>query len=198
MIIRWRAYFFAMSTVISSIISLLAASSSHPTTRPLADPPAVGDTAPDFSFTTLDGRSISLSESLRDGPVLLVILRGWVGDQDPTSTRQLRDLLVRARDLSDSDSRVILIYPGPPDQLAAHVSAFIGGFHLPDGFVVALDPGYVFSRTWHLRWDAAGETVYPASFVISKDAIIRFAKISRSHGGRASAGELVEAVKAAR
>ena len=50
-------------------------------------------------------------------------------------------------------------------------------------------------HTYQLRWDAPGETSYPSTFVLDRKGIVRFAKISRSHGDRTKAESILEAVK---
>ena len=59
-----------------------------------------------------------------------------------------------------------------------------------------LDPDYEFTKAYHLRWEAKNETVYPATFVIDRERKIQFSKISMSHGGRASADEVLKALTA--
>jgi peroxiredoxin len=189
------------SALLASILvaAAFAAPSNEPSTQPAPSaPPKIGDTAPDFSLSTLDDRKISLAESIKHGPAVVVVLRGWPGYQCPICTKQVADLFVRAKDFVDADTNVILIYPGPADELKAHAREFTHDKALPAGFDLVIDPDYTFTNAWLLRWDAAGETAYPSSFVIAKDATVKFAKVSKSHGGRVSAGELVEAAKAAR
>lgn len=175
-----------------------AAPPTQPSTQPaLTAPPAVGEAAPDFSLSTLDDRQVSLAESLKNGPVVVVVLRGWPGYQCPICTKQVADLLVRENDFADAKAKIILVYPGPAENLKAHAAEFTKEKLLPAGWELVIDPDYAFTNAWHLRWDTGGETAYPSSFVIATDSTVRFAKVSKSHGGRASAGELVNAVKAA-
>ena len=47
-----------------------------------------------------------------------------------------------------------------------------------------------------LRWDKSGETAFPATFVVDKAGIVRFSKVSSSHGGRSTADEVVKALEA--
>ena len=57
-----------------------------------------------------------------------------------------------------------------------------------------LDPDYKFTNAYHLRWDAKAETAYPSTFVIDAERKVQFAKVSKSHGDRASADEVLEAL----
>lgn len=46
-----------------------------------APPPAVGDAARDFTLSRMDGKAITLPALTRQGPVVVLMLRGWVGYQ---------------------------------------------------------------------------------------------------------------------
>jgi hypothetical protein len=48
-----------------------------------------------------------------------------------------------------------------------------------------------------LRWDAPRETAYPATFVLDKNRLVRFAKISHTHGDRTKASDVLAEVKKA-
>ena len=59
---------------------------------------------------------------------------------------------------------------------------------------LATDPDYALTNLYGLRWDAPGETAYPATFVIGADGKVRYAKVSRSHGDRAPTAEVLKAL----
>ena len=46
-----------------------------------AAPPAVGEAARDFTLSRIDGKPITLSALAKEGPVVVLMLRGWVGYQ---------------------------------------------------------------------------------------------------------------------
>ncbi|HRX85044.1 MAG TPA: redoxin domain-containing protein, partial [Phycisphaerae bacterium] len=153
--------------------------------------PAVGDAAPDFALTTLDGATIRLSELIRQGPVVLVELRGWVGYQCPVCSRQVGDLVAHAAEFRKAGARVVLVYPGPKEQVGDRAREFMRATELPDGFTFVTDPDMAFTGFWGLRWAADGENAYPATFVIDPAGKVRYAEISHSHGGRASAEDVL-------
>jgi peroxiredoxin len=155
--------------------------------------PAVGETAPDFELDSLDGGKVRLSELGPRGPVVLVVLRGYPGYQCPICTAQVGELLGKAREFQEAGSRVLLVYPGPSEGLKQRADEFIRGKALPENFQILLDPGYTLTSRYGLRWEAPKETAYPAAFVIDGRRTVRFAKVSRSHGGRARAAEILEA-----
>jgi peroxiredoxin len=158
--------------------------------------PAVGDKANDFALNTLDDKTVRLSELIHSGPVVMVMLRGWVGYQCPLCTRQVADLRAHAKQLADSGAQVVMVYPGPADGLKQHAEEFVGGKSLPSKFYFVLDPKMQLVSDWDLRWDAPNETAYPSAFVIDANGVVRFAKVSTSHGGRASANEILAALPA--
>ncbi len=159
-------------------------------------PVAIGDSAVDFTLPIVSGEGeLTLSEEFKKGPVVLVVLRGYPGYQCPLCSRQVGDLVKVAGDLAKLSERVILVYPGEPNELEAHAEEFMGKTTLPEPIVLVRDPGLQMVSSWHLRWDAPNETAYPATFVIDGDGKVVWAKISDSHGGRTSATEVVQKLK---
>src|SRR5260370_34486047 len=109
--------------LVSVLMTFVVAPGAVGWSRPQEDSPTtprVGDKALDFSLASIDGHRVTLSNELTQGPVVLVLLRGWPGYQCPFCTRQFGDFLSHAKELSATETRVILIYPGPSDQLRAH------------------------------------------------------------------------------
>lgn len=159
-------------------------------------PPAVGERAPEFTLRDLAGEEFGLKESTGPGPVVLLVLRGYPGYQCPICTRQVGEFLGRAREFGAKGARVVMIYPGPAEGLDEHAREFLGGKSFPDRFTFLIDPDYAFTKAYHLRWDAPGETAYPSAFVVDGGGVVRFAKVSRTHAGRASAAEVLKAIDA--
>jgi thioredoxin-dependent peroxiredoxin len=189
------------SSIATSFLALVAcmgsASAAGPSTRPAsaAAPPKVGEAAPEFSLLTLSDKEVGLKELSKQGPVVLIVLRGWVGYQCPVCTKQVGDFAAKAKEFEEKGARVMLIYPGPSRGLKAHAEDFESGKGIPENFIFVTDPDFTFTNLYGLRWNAKGETAYPAAFVIDKTGVVRFAKVSRSHGGRASAAEVLKALE---
>ena len=159
-----------------------------------AAPPAVGERAPDFSLSTPEGKHIRLSDVTSMGPVVLVVLRGYPGYQCPYCNRQVQDFMQNSKAFADAGARVVMIYPGPPQELGAKAKEFLADKKLPDNFDLVLDPGYEFTTQYGLRWDAPHETAYPSTFLIDQHGMVFFSKIVKEHGGRTSAAEIVQAL----
>lgn len=157
-----------------------------------ATPPAMGRKVPDFALTNVNGKSIRLSELTAKGPVALIVLRGYPGYQCPYCNRQAQDLIHNAAAFEEAGVRVVMVYPGPPQDLNARAAEFLQDKSLPASFEMLLDPGYEFTNLYGLRWDAPRETAYPSTFLIDKHGVVFFEKIGREHGGRTTAAELLE------
>ena len=153
--------------------------------------PKVGDKAPDFTLTQIDGQKLTLSTELKAGPVVLIVGRGWVGYQCPFCNRQFGDFLRAASDILAAGARVVWVYPGPADEVQKRAGEFAAGKPFPANFRFVLDPNYAFTLAYDLRWDAPQETAYPSTFVIDRMGIIRYVLVSKSHGGRSTAADVI-------
>ena len=69
------------------------------------------------------------------------------------------------------------------------------GREWPAAFRYVLDPDYTFVNAYGLRWDAPRETAYPSTFVIDARGVVRFAKISHTHGDRTKAADVLAELK---
>ena len=159
--------------------------------RPSA-PPVVGEMAKDLELASIDGEQVKLSQLTKQGPVVLVVLRGFPGYQCPICNAQVGAFLGRAKDLQAAGARVVLVYPGPSKGLQNHATEFIRGKTLPDNFYLLLDPDYKFTSAYRLRWNAPKETAYPSTFVIDSQNRIVFAHVSKTHGDRAKVAAVLE------
>jgi thioredoxin-dependent peroxiredoxin len=176
--------------IIAAIPFTVIAEEKTPSPRP-----AVGDKASDFELNDLAEKPIKLSGIQKEGPVVVLVLRGWPGYQCPLCTRQVGEFIGAAKKFKEAGATVVMVYPGPSDDLDSHAKEFVQGKEFPDNFRFVTDPGYTFTDAWKLRWDANGETAYPSTFVIGKDGKIAFAKVSMTHGGRSSIDEVLRALK---
>jgi peroxiredoxin len=159
-----------------------------------AAPPAVGEKAPDFTLSNVSGKTVRLSEVVATGPVVLVVLRGYPGYQCPFCNRQVHDFIDKSPAFAEAGVHVVLIYPGPPQDLGTHANEFLTDKKLPDNFEMLLDPGYEFTNRYGLRWDAPKETAYPSTFLIDRQGVVFFSKIVKEHGGRTTAAEILDAL----
>ncbi len=161
-------------------------------TRLFAATPIVGATAPNFSLQTPDGQTLSLAQFTAIGPVALIVLRGYPGYQCPYCVKQVHDYVENAQQLAAAGIQVLLVYPGPPAQLSDRAKEFLAGQNqLPANIHLVVDPDYQMTNLYGLRWDDAKETAYPSTFLIDKQGIIVYSKISTGHGDRTTAQDIL-------
>ncbi|HVJ84672.1 MAG TPA: peroxiredoxin family protein [Caulifigura sp.] len=156
--------------------------------------PEVGKAAADFELADLQGTKHTLATTAKKGPVVLMVLRGFPGYQCPVCNKQVGQYLAAADKFKAKGATVLMVYPGPSKGLKEHAAEFVTGKTLPEGFHLLIDPDYTFIDKYDLRWDAPGETAYPSTFVIDKDRKVVFAKISKTHGDRAAAEDVLKAL----
>ncbi len=160
-----------------------------------ATTPKVGDAAPNFTLQTLDNKAVELQQITATQSVVLIVLRGWPGYQCPICTRQVNEFTREAGEFAKLNARVVMIYPGPADKLKEHAKEFLQSKEWPKEFLYVTDPDYTFTEAYGLRWNAPKETAYPSTFVIGKDNKVRFAQVSKTHGGRANAVDVLKTLR---
>ena len=156
--------------------------------------PMVGKKAPDFTLSTPAGKTVRLSEATAKGNVVLVVLRGYPGYQCPYCNRQVQDFILKSQDLARMGAHVIMVYPGPSQDLGAKAGEFLADKKLPDNFDLVLDPGYEFTNMYGLRWNEENETAYPSTFLIDNHGVVFFSKIAKEHGGRTTSAEILDSL----
>jgi peroxiredoxin len=189
---RFSRSVFAL-VMLCGLSTVASAQMTPPATQPV--PPAVGEKLGDFTLKQLDGKSITLSELNKSGPVVVLMLRGWVGYQCPICTQQVAGFLGKADEFRAAGTSVVMIYPGSAELVQGKAEEFVTGKTIPEGFHFVVDPDLKTVNQYALRWNAPNETAYPSTFVVGHDGIIKFAKISHSHGDRSTAPEVLELLK---
>ncbi|HZB87281.1 MAG TPA: peroxiredoxin family protein [Terracidiphilus sp.] len=157
-----------------------------------AQTPDVGAKAPNFTLATPEGKKVSLDGLRKQGPVVLIVLRGFPGYQCPYCTRQVHDFETNASQFEAKGVQLMLVYPGPADDLTAHAQDFLKHEDsLPANFHLVIDPDYTVTNLYGLRWDAQAETAYPSTFVLNRKGVVTYRKISHQHADRTTAAEVL-------
>ena len=177
-----------------SLFLLLLAAACAPAK---AQTPTKGEPAPDFTLSTIDGTPVQLSAATSRGTTVLVILRGYPGYQCPFCQKQAHDFIAHASDFAKKKASVVLVYPGPPAALDQRAKEFLAKqAALPPNVVLVTDPNYKVTNLYGVRWNAPEETAYPSTFILDKNRIVLLEKISRSHGDRTTASEVLAQIPA--
>ena len=193
-----RNYFTTWILMYAVMISVFAVARLRAESASELHPPKIGDTIKDYKFRTIAGKELKLADAANKGPVVLIVLRGFPGYQCPICTKQVADLRKHAGDFKELGASVVLVYPGAADKLTDHAKQFLKDAKLPVPLVLVTDSDYKFIGLHNLRWNMAGETAYPSTFVLDTDHKVHFAKVSKSHGDRAKADEVLEVLRALR
>jgi thioredoxin-dependent peroxiredoxin len=184
-----------INSFVRRAVVTMALASLLPLSLYAANPPKAGDPAPDFSLKTLDNQTVHLADLTATGNVVVVILRGWPGYQCPFCTRQVHDYIQTAPGFGEAKARVVMVYPGPVDDLKAHAAEFVGNKEWPKDFLFVIDPDFDMVNAYGLRWNAPNETAYPSTFVLDQKRIVRFAKISHGHDDRSNPAAVIKELK---
>src|SRR5438270_7257702 len=164
-----------------------------------------GTPAPDFTLPNVDGRPVTLSALLRQGPVVLTFYRGeWC----PYCNRQLRayeTILPQIRELGVS---LVAASPQTPDQSLTTTEQ--KGLTFP----VLSDAGNEFARRYGLVYslsqtlravspdlpayngDESWELPMPGTFVIAPDGTLRLAFVEADWTRRLEPAALLDALRA--
>jgi peroxiredoxin Q/BCP len=138
---------------------------------------------------------VTLAREEGSGPVVLVVLRGYPGYQCPYCVRQVHDFIEHAAEFAAKHAEVLLVYPGPPAELDQKAKEFLAKqAELPPNVKLVIDPDYGMTNKYGLRWDAPKETAYPSTFILDRKGVVVFEKISKEHGGRTSAADVLGAM----
>jgi peroxiredoxin Q/BCP len=157
-----------------------------------AQTPANGAKAPDFTLATPLGVPVTLAKEEGKGPIVLVVLRGYPGYQCPYCMRQVHDFIEHASEFAAHHAEVLLVYPGPPADLDQKAKEFLAKqAELPANIKLVIDPDYGMTNKYGLRWDAPKETAYPSTFILDSKGVVVFEKISKEHGDRTSAVDVL-------
>lgn len=181
-----------LSVGVGAQMAAMAKPEQMATMTKMAAVPAVGEKAPDFTLTSLDGAKVRLSDEVATGPVALVVLRGFPTYQCPFCTRQFADYLAHGDDFQAAGAHVLFVYPGDPEGLNDHAKALVAGRPMPASYKILMDPDYKFTLAYNLRWDAPKETAYPSTFVVDKKGMVVFAKTSHVHADRVATADVLK------
>lgn len=179
----------------------------------LQDSLAVGDVAQDFTLPNAIGGTRSLSDFLKQGPVVLTFYRGgWC----PVCNRQLRELQQHLPKIQELGANLVAVSPEIPTE------SDITQTKNKLDFEVLSDTGNVVARQYGITWEVpeedrqgfaswlketTGKTLedynarpgyelpVPATFVIQKDGRIAFAFKDIDYRKRANPEEILKTLE---
>lgn len=169
----------------------------------------VGDKVPDFSLWNQDGKEVRLSDELKKGPVVLTWYRGaWC----PYCSITLSALAEKQGEFEELGATLLALTPEVPDVTLATTKEKELGFDVLSDLnhQVAEKFGLVFplndetaaryEKNFELSKrsgkEAADRLPLPATYVISQDAVIRYAFVDADYRRRAEPARVVDALRA--
>jgi peroxiredoxin len=188
-------HFRPLLVILAISIASNAIHADEPAKPTAKAPPKVGEMAKAFTLQSLGGEKVELKKLLEDGPVVVAVLRGYPGYQCPACTRQVGGYVKLADEFAKAGATVVFVYPGEAKELETRAQEFLKQTELPAPLTLALDPDHRFVTAAGLRWEAPNETAYPSTFIVDADGKVAFRKISKTHGDRAEAVDVLKALK---
>ena len=168
-----------------------------------------GDSAPDFSLPDAFGKTVRLSDLLRDGPVVLTFYRGaWC----PFCNLQLRQLQTIVPRIQASGARIVAVTPQQPDKSREQVEkdgfpfpilsdlddqvtkAYRLYFELPDDLNAVYRQGLMLDLAAYNGPGRYGLPV-PGTFVIARDGTITAAFADVDYRKRMEPADILAALE---
>ena len=157
-----------------------------------AQTPTPGSQIPNFTASTPLGVPITLSDDTAKGTTVLIILRGYPGCQCPYCVKQVHDFVEHAPAFAAKKTSILFVYPGPPPNSTITPRSFLAQqASLPANIQLVTDPDYKVTNLYNRRWDKPAETAYPSTFILARGGTVLFAKVSKGHGDRTSAEDIL-------
>lgn len=178
---------------------------------PLAEARAIGAEVPDFSLPDAKGGRFSLSEALRQGPVVVTFYRGgWC----PYCNIQLRAYQHALPEITALGGRLVAISPQGPDESLSTAERNALEFDVlsDPGNGVARSFGLVYALAEELReamrsngkdlsrvnGDDSWELPLPATYVIARDGRIALAFVEIDYRDRLAPEEIIACLRGLR
>lgn len=167
-----------------------------------------GDKAPDFTLTSASGASVTLSERLKDGPVVVIFYRGgWC----PYCNLELRAYQQELETFKSLGASLIAITPESPDnslstaeknELSFDVLSDVG-FEASDAFGLTFTFPAALRKVYEgfgldvpkTNGDDAWRLPIPAAYVISQDGTIKLHHVDVDYTKRLDPADAIAALK---
>jgi len=163
----------------------------------VAATPGVGQRAPDFTLSTVNGERLTLSSLTHKANVVLILLRGYPGYQCPFSQLQFQTYQQAAATFAATGTEIVFVYPGTDSKnLAEDAVQMTGNGHLPANVHLVIDPNYDFTNKYGLRWNEANQTAYPTTFLLDKTGMVIFAHKGRTSSDQTPASDALAVINA--
>lgn len=144
----------------------------------------VGQAAPDFELTSINGQSVSLASMRKDGPVVVVFYRG---DWCPICRQQLTELAEAKPQFDARGASVVAVSVDAAEKNAA-LAERVGA-----NFPLLADPDLATIRAYDV--EHVGEDIArPSTYVIGRDGQVTWAWVGERAGDRPDLEHILAAI----
>lgn len=153
-----------------------------PTTTTMATPPQVGQTAPDITLPTTDGKPWTLGEAIRKGPVVLCFMPGaFTG----ICTKEMCNFTANWSQYEKLQAQVVGITVDSKHAQLAWAAKENIRIPLLSDFEKKILNG------WGLGWNSSwGLTNKRATFVVDRSGVVRYAAVQANAGEEPNYAEI--------
>ncbi|MGB4843927.1 MAG: peroxiredoxin family protein [Ferruginibacter sp.] len=164
----------------------------------------VGDKAPEFTAKDQDGKSISLKETLKNGPVVMLFYRGqWC----PYCNKQLSHYSDSLTLLKEKGATVLAVTPETDENVKKTISKTKASFSVLEDEGLTIMKSYKVSfavdektvtryKGYGIDFDKANGSnganlPVPATYIIGKDGLIKYVFFNTDYKKRASVQDIL-------
>lgn len=168
------------------------AGSEDKATGPGRRPALEGKELPIQVFQGVDGNTLDISQYRGKKTVLVVVLRGFVGEVCVYCVAQT-EALAQCRDRLDSlGIEVVVLYPGAKENEDAFEKAYALTFGKgAPPYRVFYDPDLEFVN----KLGIGGDLAFPTTFIVDKQGIVQYAFVGEHRADRPAAKRLIELIE---
>ena len=152
----------------------------------------VGKPLPFTKMLAVDGGEVDLAQYRGKRQIMIVVLRGFLGEVCCYCIAQTK-ALAKARDkLAKANVEVLVIYPGPKENEQSFRQLYSLEFgEGPPPYRVFYDPGLELVT----QLGIAGDLAFPSTFIVDKQGIVRYAYVGEHRADRPATKKLIEIIE---
>lgn len=152
----------------------------------------VGKPLPFTTMRGVDGKDVDLTQFHGVRRVMLVVLRGYLGEVCCYCVAQTKALAKARAKLEQANVEVLVLYPGPKENEQAFRQLYELEFgEGPPPYRVFYDPDLELVT----QLGIAGDLAFPSTFVIDERGIIRYAYVGEHRADRPATRKLIEVIE---
>ena len=155
-------------------------------------PQLEGKPLPSEVFQGVDGNTLDISQYRGKKSVLVVVLRGFVGEVCVYCVAQTEALAQCRERLESLGIEVVVLYPGAKENEESFEKAYAMTFGKgAPPYRVFYDPDLEFVK----KLGITGDLAFPSTFIVDKQGIVQYAFVGEHRADRPAAKKLIELIE---